>query len=80
MASTRPLGIDIGGSGIKGAASTSRRASSPTKRKKIDTPEVGHAEAVATVIAELVDHFDEVRRRSPLSGSPSRAWSSTAWS
>ncbi|AKU16637.1 polyphosphate--glucose phosphotransferase [Luteipulveratus mongoliensis] len=52
-----PLGIDVGGSGIKGAPVDLKAGEFAQKRKRIDTPEKSTPEAVAEVIAEIVDHF-----------------------
>jgi polyphosphate glucokinase len=51
------LGIDIGGSGIKGAVVDLSKGEFTTKRKKILTPRPATPEAVIEVVAELVDHF-----------------------
>ncbi|KNX37391.1 polyphosphate--glucose phosphotransferase [Luteipulveratus halotolerans] len=54
-----PLGIDVGGSGIKGAPVDLKKGEFAAKRKRIDTPEKSTPEAVADVIAEIVDHFED---------------------
>jgi polyphosphate glucokinase len=51
------LGIDIGGSGIKGAVVNLEKGEFTTKRKKILTPKPATPEAVIEVVAQLVDHF-----------------------
>ena len=51
------LGIDIGGSGIKGAVVNLEKGEFRTKRKKILTPKPATPEAVIEVVAQLVDHF-----------------------
>ncbi|MCB0114121.1 MAG: ROK family protein, partial [Caldilineaceae bacterium] len=52
------LGIDIGGSGIKGALVDAESGELLTDRKRIETPQPATPTAVAEVIKELVDHFE----------------------
>lgn len=52
------LGIDIGGSGIKGAPVDIASGELAGKRHRIPTPTPSKPDAVADVIKELVDHFD----------------------
>jgi len=52
------LGIDIGGSGIKGAPVDIARGALTRERYKILTPRPATPEAVAGVVAELVAHFE----------------------
>ena len=66
MSTGHPLGIDVGGSGIKGAPVDLELGDFAQKRRRIDTPEVSTPEAVCDVIAQVVDHFDEVRSDSPI--------------
>ncbi len=66
MSTGHPLGIDVGGSGIKGAPVDLDKGEFAQKRLRIDTPEVSTPEAVCDVIAQVVDHFDEVRSDSPI--------------
>ncbi len=66
MSSGHPLGIDVGGSGIKGAPVDLDAGDFAQKRLRIDTPDVSTPEAVCDVIAQVVDHFDEVRSGSPI--------------
>ncbi len=66
MTTSHPLGIDVGGSGIKGAPVDLDAGDFVGKRLRIDTPAVSTPEAVCDVIAEVVDHFDEVRGDSPI--------------
>lgn len=61
-----PLGIDVGGSGIKGAPVDLAKGDFAEKRKRIDTPEQSTPEAVADVIDQIVDHFEDVRGDSPI--------------
>ena len=51
------LGIDIGGSGIKGAPVDVDAGVLADDRFRIETPQPSKPEAVAEVIAEIVDHF-----------------------
>ncbi|WP_377643115.1 polyphosphate--glucose phosphotransferase [Oryzobacter terrae] len=66
MSTGHPLGIDVGGSGIKGAPVDLDKGEFAQKRLRIDTPAVSTPEAVCDVIAQVVDHFDEVRSDSPI--------------
>ena len=54
----KALGIDIGGTGIKGAVVDTKTGKLRTDRMRIATPEVSTPDAVAEVIVELVRHFD----------------------
>jgi len=51
------LGIDIGGSGIKGALVETRTGELVTPRYRIPTPEGARPKAVAGVVREIVEHF-----------------------
>ena len=51
------LGIDVGGSGIKGALVDLDKGDFSTKRKKILTPKPATPDAVIEVVAQLVEHF-----------------------
>lgn len=51
------LGIDIGGSGIKGAIVDLKKGEFTTDRLRIDTPQPATPEAVAAVVKQIVDHF-----------------------
>ncbi len=58
---THVLGIDIGGSGIKGAIVDLDTGEFVTPRKRIDTPKPATPEACAAVVAEIINYFkDEV--------------------
>lgn len=61
-----PLGIDVGGSGIKGAPVDLDHGSFAADRLRIETPQPATPEAVCEVIGTIVDHFDEVRGKSPI--------------
>uniref|UniRef100_UPI0007C63EC1 polyphosphate--glucose phosphotransferase n=1 Tax=Herbidospora sakaeratensis TaxID=564415 RepID=UPI0007C63EC1 len=51
------LGIDIGGSGIKGAPVDTKTGELVGARHRIPTPQPATPKAVAEVVAKLVDHF-----------------------
>jgi polyphosphate glucokinase len=52
------LGIDIGGTGIKGAIVDLATGEFLTERERIDTPEGATPEAVGRVVGELASRFD----------------------
>ncbi len=52
------LGIDIGGSGIKGAPVNLETGEFTAERHRIPTPQPATPEAVAEVVTELVQHFN----------------------
>ena len=52
------LGVDIGGSGIKGAVVNTLTGELIGERHRIETPQPATPEAVAAVLAQLVDHFN----------------------
>ncbi|MFG2077783.1 polyphosphate glucokinase [Nonomuraea maritima] len=51
------LGIDIGGSGIKGAPVDTKTGELVADRLRIATPEPSEPDAVAEVVAEILRHF-----------------------
>lgn len=51
------LGIDIGGSGMKSAIVDCKNGKLITDRFRIETPEAARPKGMATVVAEIVDHF-----------------------
>lgn len=53
----RILGVDVGGSGIKGAIVDSVSGQMLTERHRIPTPQPATPQAVAETINELVEHF-----------------------
>ncbi|SFQ60942.1 polyphosphate glucokinase [Amycolatopsis arida] len=57
MTATRGFGIDIGGSGIKGALVDLEKGRLIGDRLRIDTPQPSTPEAVADVVARIVQHF-----------------------
>jgi polyphosphate glucokinase len=54
----KALGIDIGGTGIKGAVVDTKRGRLLTDRLRLLTPQPATPEAVATIVAEVAHHFD----------------------
>jgi polyphosphate glucokinase len=52
------LGIDIGGSGIKGAPVETDTGSFTRDRLRVVTPDPARPEPVAQVVSEIVHHFD----------------------
>jgi polyphosphate glucokinase len=52
------FGIDIGGSGVKGAPVDLDAGALVTERLRIDTPVPATPQAVAEVVTEIVDRFD----------------------
>jgi len=57
MTATRGFGIDIGGSGIKGALVDLEKGALIGDRLRIDTPRHSTPDAVAEVVGEIVRHF-----------------------
>ncbi len=62
----RPLGIDIGGSGIKGAPVDLLRGQFAQDRLRIDTPKVSSPAAVAAIVAPIAEHFADDVGDSPI--------------
>jgi len=52
------LGIDIGGSGIKGNLVDPTSGALRAERFKLETPQPSLPEAVATVVAKVIEHFE----------------------
>ena len=52
------LGVDIGGSGIKGAIVDTQTGDLVKERHRIETPQPATPEAVAAVLTQLVAHFN----------------------
>lgn len=52
------LGIDVGGTGIKGAIVNTKKGKLLTERYRIDTPQPATPEAVILTIRKIVDHFE----------------------
>ena len=59
------LGVDVGGSGVKGAPVDLRKGEFTRDRLRIDTPQPATPDAVADVVARIAEHFEE-----HLSGGP----------
>lgn len=57
------LGIDIGGTGVKGAPIDTRRGVLTARRYRVPTPEPATPEAIAATIVRIVEHF---RWRGPI--------------
>lgn len=53
----RPIGVDVGGSGIKGAPVDLKKGEFAEERIRIETPEESTPDAVGEVIAEIVDQI-----------------------
>jgi polyphosphate glucokinase len=66
VSSGNALGIDIGGSGIKGAPVDLERGTLTTKRLRIETPRPATPDAVAAVVDQIVDAFGEDTGTSPI--------------
>jgi polyphosphate glucokinase len=54
-----PLGIDIGGSGIKGAPVDLTRGAFARDRLRFETPPASTPVAVAEVVASIAEHFED---------------------
>jgi polyphosphate glucokinase len=52
------LGIDVGGTGIKGAPVDLRKGKFAQDRLRIDTPKRAKPEQVREIIGQIADHFD----------------------
>ncbi|MGF1432439.1 polyphosphate--glucose phosphotransferase [Kitasatospora sp. LaBMicrA B282] len=58
MAATQVFGVDIGGSGIKGAPVDLARGELAAPRHKVLTPHPASPESVVAAVKEVVEHFD----------------------
>jgi polyphosphate glucokinase len=56
--SKKAFGIDIGGSGIKGAPVDLKKGELAAERLRIPTPQPSEPDAVADTVAQLIDAFD----------------------
>jgi polyphosphate glucokinase len=54
----RLLGIDIGGSGVKGAVVDARKGVFVTDRLRLETPRPGTPEALSEVVDRITQHFE----------------------
>jgi polyphosphate glucokinase len=61
-----PLGIDIGGSGIKGAPVDLDKGQFAADRLRLDTPKVSTPDAVADLVVQIAEHFADVTGDSPI--------------
>jgi len=61
-----PLGIDIGGSGIKGAPVDLAKGQFAKDRLRIDTPKASSPAAVADIVAQIAAHFADDTGDSPV--------------
>lgn len=52
------LGIDVGGSGIKGAPVDIRTGELTQRRRRIKTPDRAEPDAVARAVADVIEYFD----------------------
>ncbi len=59
MSATLRLGIDVGGTGIKGAVVDVATGELTAERFRIDTPEGAKPDDVAAVVKKVADHFDD---------------------
>lgn len=66
MTAHHPLGIDVGGSGIKGAPVDLETGEFAKDRLRIETPKESTPVAVAEVVAEIADHFAKDTGGSPI--------------
>ena len=64
--SSNPLGIDIGGSGIKGAPVDLASGEFADERLRIDTPSPSTPENVAEVVQKVADHFKAGHGSAPI--------------
>ena len=58
MGITRGFGVDIGGSGVKGGLVDLEAGALDGERLRIPTPQPSTPDAVADVVAEIVEKFD----------------------
>jgi polyphosphate glucokinase len=61
-----PLGIDIGGSGIKGAPVDLDEGVFASERLRIETPKESTPDAVADIVEQIAAHFKSDTRDSPV--------------
>jgi polyphosphate glucokinase len=61
-----PLGIDIGGSGIKGAPVDLAKGQFARDRLRLDTPTPSTPDAVTDIVAQIAEHFADVTGDSPI--------------
>lgn len=56
--SAQAIGVDIGGSGIKGAIVNTATGEFIGEEKRIPTPELAKPEVIADIVSQIVDSFD----------------------
>ncbi len=61
-----PLGVDIGGSGIKGAPVDLEKGSFADDRVRIPTPDRSTPEAVCAVVEEVIGSFADIKKDAPV--------------
>jgi polyphosphate glucokinase len=61
-----PLGIDVGGSGIKGAPVDLDKGEFAKDRLRIDTPKESSPAAVVDIVAKIAEHFADDTGDSPI--------------
>lgn len=66
MAKTYPLGIDVGGSGIKGAPVDLDKGDFAADRLRIETPDPSTPDAVIEVIGQIAEHFGDSTKDQPI--------------
>lgn len=67
MAKNHVLGIDIGGTGIKGAPVDLDKGEFAKDRERIDTPDDSTPEAVAQIVAQIAESFaDDIGKKTPI--------------
>ncbi len=66
MSKTYPLGIDVGGTGIKGAPVDLDKGAFAKDRERVDTPKQSTPEAVADVIEQIADKFADETAGQPI--------------
>jgi len=65
-AKRRPLGVDIGGSGIKGAPVDLNAGVFAKDRLRIETPAESTPDAVADIVQHIAEHFQSATGDSPI--------------
>ncbi|MDQ2853005.1 MAG: polyphosphate--glucose phosphotransferase [Allobranchiibius sp.] len=66
MSTTHPLGIDVGGTGIKGAPVNLSTGEFAADRLRIETPKVSTPDAVAEIIEHIAQHFKDLVGDQPI--------------
>ena len=61
-----PLGIDIGGSGIKGAPVDLARGEFAKDRLRYENPKLSSPEAVVDIVVQIAEHFADDNGDSPI--------------